>query len=136
MWPILLHALIDSGASHSFVYASLIKKLDRTLKVMNNVYSIFLPSGKNVLSQFWFRDVPIIIIRCQLIIDLLVLEMQDYDIILNIDRQTKYNATIVCKKNNVIFQPTKGDVFEFKSTSKEKRLPMISAMEARKMLAD
>ncbi|KAL5583195.1 hypothetical protein UlMin_015637 [Ulmus minor] len=56
-----------------------------------------LPSGEFLLSVYWLRTVPIILSERELYVDLIVLDMYDYDVILGMDFLAKYNATIECR---------------------------------------
>ena len=49
---------------------------------MNNDFSIALPSGEEILTREWLRAVPIIISDRKLYVDLVILDMQDFDVIL------------------------------------------------------
>ena len=53
-----------------------------------------LPSGTILLSNYWLRDVPIIISGRELSANLIILEMVNYDVILGMDFLGKYEATI------------------------------------------
>ena len=108
--------LIDSGASHSFVSASFIKKLDMVPKLLDDVCNISFPSREKITAWFSFKVVPVKISGGALPIDLIVLEMVDYDVLLGMDWLSKYNATIFCKKKKVVFQPSKKETFEYKGT--------------------
>lgn len=46
-----------------------------------------------------------------------MLEMVDYDIMLDMDWLSKHNATIICKKKKMAFQSVEKVMFEFKGTS-------------------
>ena len=81
----LAYTLIDSGASHSFVPASFVKKLDMVPKLLNEVYVISLPLRENLTSRFSFKVVLVKITGRELPVDLIVLEMVDYDVILGMD---------------------------------------------------
>lgn len=67
-------------------------------EILSDVCSVSLSLGENMISQFCFKAVPINITRWELAIDFLVLKMVDYDVILGMDKLSKYNTTIVCKK--------------------------------------
>ena len=54
--------------------------------------------------------------RRELPVDLIVLEMVDYDMILGIVWLSKYNASIFCRRKKGVFQPSEGEVFEYKGT--------------------
>ena len=72
------YTLIDFGASHLFVFATFVKKLDEMCMVS-------LPSGENLTSQFGFKVIPVKITGRELPVDLMILEMVDYDVILAMD---------------------------------------------------
>ena len=64
----------------------------------------------------------------------MVLEMVDYDVILGMDGLSKYNATIYCRRKKTVFQPSEGEVFGYKGTSRGSKRPIVSTMKASKML--
>ncbi|KAL5579140.1 hypothetical protein UlMin_011582 [Ulmus minor] len=70
---------------------------DRRKDIIPQTFRTSLPSGEVLLSVYWLRAVPIILSERELYVDLIVLEMYDYDIILGIDFLEKYNATIECR---------------------------------------
>ena len=76
------HTLIDSRASHSFVSASFIKKLDMVPELLDDVCNISLSLGKKLPSRFSFKVEPVKITRRELPVVLRVLELVDYDVIL------------------------------------------------------
>ena len=47
--------------------------------------NVSLPSGENLTSQFSFKVVPVKVAGRELPLDLIVLEMVDYDVILGMD---------------------------------------------------
>ena len=112
----LIYTLIYSEASHSFVSAMFVKKLDMVPDLLYEIYIISLPSEENLTSRFGFKVIPVKIPGRELPVDLMVLEMVDYDLILSIDWLSKYNATIVCRSKKVVFQPSEGEIFEYKGT--------------------
>ena len=61
------------------------------------------PSGETMQCSFWFRDVPIFLSGRESAVDLIVLEMQDFDISLGMDWLSKYHVTIDCRRNSVLF---------------------------------
>lgn len=69
-------------------------------------------------------------------VDLVVLEMHDYEVILGIDWLSKYNATTDCKNKKVMFNPSEADHFEFVADSPNNMISTISVMQAKRMLQD
>ncbi|XP_062088884.1 uncharacterized protein LOC133795448 [Humulus lupulus] len=76
---ILTHALIDSGATHSFASLTYVKRLGRSCEKLSEVFSTMLPSGEILYSTHWLRGVPICIDGRELYADLIMLEMHDYE---------------------------------------------------------
>ena len=79
------YALIDTRALHSFVSALFVKKLDMESALLNEVCVVSLPSGENLTSRYSFKEVPVKVVGRELPVDLIVLEMVDYDVILGMD---------------------------------------------------
>ena len=128
------YVLIDSGASHSFIAGGFVKKLDRKPDDLAQPFVTATPSGETMQSRFWFRDVPIFLSGRELAVNLVVLEMRDFDSILGMDWLSKYHATIDCKRKSVLFRPSGAESFEFKGSPKGLTIPLVSALQARKML--
>ncbi|XP_074559868.1 uncharacterized protein LOC141815899 [Curcuma longa] len=91
-------ALFDTGATHSFISISFAKKIEIPLQVLDEKFLTTLPSGEVMTSTHMLRAVPIRIAERELYCDLIVLDMQDFDVILGMDFLTKYGASIECRK--------------------------------------
>ena len=72
---------------------------------INHGFITTLPSREIMISTHWLRAVPMRIVDRELYVDLVVLDMHDYDIIIGMDFLWKYNASIECKKHRVTFNP-------------------------------
>ena len=97
------YTLIDFGASHLLMSAVFVRKLDMEHVLRGEAYVISLPSGETLTLRFSFKEVPIKVVGRELPVDLIVLEMVDYDVILGMDWLSKYNATIFCWRKKVVF---------------------------------
>ena len=128
------YILIDSGASYSFMSVLFVRKLDMEPVLLDEACIVSLPSGENLTSRFVFKEVPVKVAGRELPVDLIVLEMVDYDVILGMDWLSKYNATIFCRRKKVVFQPLEGEVFEYKGTPRGSKWLVVSALKASKML--
>ena len=73
--------------------------------ILRQSFSSSLSFGEILFSSHWVQVVPMIILGRDLFVDLIILEMHDYDIILGIDFIGKYNATIECRCKKIIFRP-------------------------------
>ena len=74
------------------------------------------------------------IARRKFSVDLIVLEIIDYDVILGMNWLSKHNAIIFCKKKKVVFQLSKEETFEYKGTPRGSKWLVISVIKANRML--
>ncbi|KAL5553968.1 hypothetical protein UlMin_041370 [Ulmus minor] len=130
------YVLIDSGATHSFASKMFASRIDRFHYKSDGMFSTTLPSGEVMLSTCWLHAVPMIVDDRELFVNLIVLDMHDFDVILGMDWLSKYNATIDCRKRRVIFEPMGEEKFKFVGKPKKSGTPIISALKAKKMLSN
>ncbi|KAL5553554.1 hypothetical protein UlMin_040955 [Ulmus minor] len=88
-----------------------------------------------MLSSYWLRAVPVVVSEREMSVDLVVLDMIDYDVILGMDFLVKYGATIDCKAKVVSFQPPGEEQFAFSGDKGSSQKMFVSAMRVRKWLA-
>ena len=61
--------------------------------------------------------------------DLVIIDMQYFDVVLRMDLLSKYNAIIYCRKKKVIFHPVEEEKFEMIGDPRRARTPLISSKE-------
>ena len=93
---------------------------------------IELSDGGSVISEMMLLGQSIMIQGRQLLVDLIVFEMPDFDMILGMDFLGRYGAEIDCKKKKVRFNLDSGDQFEFGEGHIQSL--MINMLKASKML--
>ena len=128
------YILFDSGATYSFVSTIHANRLDRAKDVISQPFRTSLPSGDVLISTHWLRAIPVRVAERELYVDLIILDMYDYDVIFGMDFLTKYNATIECRIRRVTFRPSNEDEFSFEGEKHRKQKTVISSMKARKMI--
>ena len=80
-----LYALIDSGATHSFISYGIIERLGlKPIKVSQPI-KIELPDGVSVVTHEMLSGESVVIHGRELAVDLVVFDMLDFDVILGMD---------------------------------------------------
>ncbi|MEW3413010.1 retropepsin-like aspartic protease, partial [Pseudomonas aeruginosa] len=77
--------LIDTGSSHSFISRTFMREIGRLPTFKSQRLTVSLPSGDTLGVTQEVRGCPLDFDNLILTVDLLVLEMVDFDIILGID---------------------------------------------------
>ena len=69
-------------------------------------------------------------------VNLIIIDLYDYDVILGMDFLGKYNVVIDCQSRIVTFKPIRGEEFIFRGSTPKQPKMFISALKARKLLAE
>ncbi|KAA0057117.1 ty3-gypsy retrotransposon protein [Cucumis melo var. makuwa] len=136
--PILGHyafVLFDSGSSHSFISSVFVKHVGLEVEPLGSVLFVSTPSGEVMLSKEKIKACQVGVVNHMLDVTLLVLDMQDFDVILRMDWLSANHANIDCFRKEVIFNPPSGTSFKFKGAGIVCLPKIISAMKASKLLS-
>ena len=100
--------LIDLGATDSFV-----EKLGVPLECLDRWLSVSIPSGVILNSSCKFKGCKILVDERKVLVDLVLLNIHNFDIILIMDWSSVNHATIDCNKKKMMFQPPQQTSFSF-----------------------
>ncbi|XP_073133883.1 uncharacterized protein [Henckelia pumila] len=128
------NALIDTGATHSFISVKFLMKLGILPDESISGFSVSFPSGKELKSNQVIKYCKIRMQGLDLYADFIMLEMADFDIILGLDRLTRHEVVIDCKQRTMILKVQNGEPFVFYVASKRSISGMISAGKAWQLL--
>ncbi|XP_062094163.1 uncharacterized protein LOC133800224 [Humulus lupulus] len=103
---------------------------------MDIIFSVALPFGEVLYSTHWYKTILITVNNRELYVNLIIIEIKDYDVIFGMDFLTMYNTRFDCSKKEVIFAPVGEDEFHFQGKVKQTPSPMISLAKARKLLVN
>ena len=122
--------LFDSGASHSFIVASVVIELGLEVETLEEPLYVSSPLAIRARIGMICRGCELEILGTLLIVDLRIMDMSEFDVILGMDWLTAYRVVIYCERmrvttytqdgTRVVFQGDKHDilpqtVYEFRS---------------------
>ncbi|CAA0834234.1 Unknown protein, partial [Striga hermonthica] len=102
---VLVFALCDTGATHSFISSRCLEALSVSKVRKVDPLEVSLASGKIIISDSLVRDLPVSIGGRVLCVDAYVIEMREFDVILGMDWLTRYRVDIRCQEREVILFP-------------------------------
>ena len=113
--------LFDSGASHSFIVASVVIELGLEVEALEEPLYVSSPLGIRARMGMICRGCELEISGILLTMDLRVMDMSEFDVILGMDWLTSYRVVIDCERRRVtaytqdgtcvVFQGDEHDIF-------------------------
>jgi hypothetical protein len=103
-----MHLLFDPGATHSFIARRIVTKLRKGVEVVERGFVIGTPMGNMVETHKLYVGVGVSLAGYGTKVDLISLELHDFDIILGMDWLSKYKVLIDCYAKIVTFQIPEG----------------------------
>jgi hypothetical protein len=129
-----VYALLDPGATHSFVSTKFIHKLNMSKCILQKGLTVSTPLGERVDINEKYRGCNVQIGGQNLQVDLISLTIQDFDVILGIDWLGKHHVNMDCYNKIVTSNVTEGKKVEYKGERRVILGSIISAMTVRKLL--
>ena len=118
--------LFDSGASHSFIVASVVIELGLEVETLEEPLYVSSPLGRARIGMICC-GCELEISGTLLTVDLRIMDMSEFDVILGMDWLTSYRVVIDCERRRVtaytqdgtrvVFQGDKHDIFPRQYTS-------------------
>ncbi|KAH0776456.1 hypothetical protein KY290_007867 [Solanum tuberosum] len=126
-------ALIDLGASLSFVTPYVAMKFDVLPEKLCEPFCVSTHVGESILAERVYHDCTISVNHKSTVAGLVELDMVDFEVILGMDWFHAYYASINCRTQVVKFQFPNEPVIEWSSSSVVPKVHFISYLKARKM---
>ncbi|KAL0540694.1 hypothetical protein IC582_020705 [Cucumis melo] len=101
---------------------------------LGSILSISIPSGEVMLSKDKIKACQVEVANHVLDVTLLVLDMQDFDVILGMDWLSTNYTSINCSRKEVVFNTPSAASFKFKGARTVVLPKVISALKASKLL--
>ena len=97
------NVLFDSSSSHSFVSPAFADMLRMSPELLDCELWVSTPSGVILCAQWVYRSCVINIAGRELVADLILLHMHDFNVILGMDWLSTHHAIVECFEKRVIF---------------------------------
>ncbi|XP_073035230.1 uncharacterized protein [Primulina eburnea] len=128
------NALLDSGATHSFISESFVKRLGIMTVAMDSGFRVSIPSGDQMFTSRIVRGLELRLQQKAVRADLIVLPLPEFDIILGMDWLSSHGAVIDFRQRSVSVRPPSGKPFVFEAARHQQFPHVISCMCARKII--
>ncbi|XP_073031312.1 uncharacterized protein [Primulina eburnea] len=128
------HALLDSGATHSFISESFVKRLWIIPVMMDLGFRVSIPSGDQMFTSQMVRGLELRLQQKTVHANLIVLPLPEFDIILGMDWLSSHGAVIDFRHTSVSVRPPSGKPFVFEAAGHQQFPHVISYMCARKFI--
>ncbi|XP_074342281.1 uncharacterized protein LOC141679774 [Apium graveolens] len=129
------YVLFDTGSTHSVVSLSFVHHLGIAPSLLYPHMSIATPIGNYVIISDIYPECTIVVGDRNYKVNLLPMEMHDFDIILGMDWLSEHRATIDCQGKRVIFGDTDKPKFVYQGSQPKGDVKLISALKASKLLS-
>nr|AAV31171.1 Putative polyprotein, identical [Solanum tuberosum] len=130
-----VYALLDPGASLSFVTPYVANKFDVLLERLCEPFCVSTPVGESILAERVYCDCPVSINHKSTMADLVDLDMVDFDVISGMDWLHACYTSLDCRTRVVKFQFPNEPVIEWSSSSVVPKGCFISYLKARKLVS-
>ncbi|XP_004516866.1 uncharacterized protein [Cicer arietinum] len=127
------HVLFDPGATYSFVSSRFAIRLRKYSSFLEEALIVATLVGENLLAKSVYRSCDIAIEGKVLPVDLVVIDLVDFDVILDMDWLDLHHATLDCHNKEVKFEIPGQSVFSFQGERCSVPHNQILALRANKL---
>ena len=128
------YVLIDPGATHSFISVKFIAQVNIEIQPIDCSMVVSLPTGDSRIADRVYMGCRVIIEGHEFMANLVLLDIQDFDVILGMDWLSRHRATMDCFRKEVKFCRPGEPEITFCGVRKILSSSMMSVMMAGKML--
>ena len=126
--------LFYPSSTHSFVSYAFAKNHDKSPELLDFELSVSTPVSDTLMTNLVLKSCIICIEGRELLADLVLLDMQDFDVILGMDWLASYHACVHCFEKEVVFRPLGESEFLFKASCLPFMPRVISCIKANCLL--
>ncbi|XP_073120532.1 uncharacterized protein [Henckelia pumila] len=129
-------ALLDSGATHSFISEAFTCKRGIEGEELFGGFTVTIPSGEEFSTRNIVKNLELLLQGQPMSADLIVLPIPESDLIIGMDWMTKNAVVIDFQQRSVMVRPEEEEPFWFEATRSSKRTQIISFMQAKQLVHD
>lgn len=128
------YALFDSGSTYSYVSPLFAKYLNKSPIKLDVPILVATPIGESILVEFVYRACEVSVFERETELDLLILDMLDFDIILGMDWLACCHATLGCHDKTIQFNIPGESPYTFQGNKSAVLHNLIYALGACRLL--
>ncbi|XP_074266796.1 uncharacterized protein LOC141590083 [Silene latifolia] len=129
-----VNVLFDTGASYSFIFELLSKKLKLTPHHQGLRLSIGLPTGEIVKCSTLYKDCVLTIEKRYFLTDLVKFNLQDFNIVLGMDWLAKNHVILNCHEKSLTIMRPDGEKMFLRNDKAYKGVRIISFLKELKLI--
>ncbi|XP_073137407.1 uncharacterized protein [Henckelia pumila] len=129
-------ALLDSGATHSFISEAFVLKWGIQREELLVGFSVIIPSGEELTTKSLVRSLELLLQGQTVVADLIVLPMPEFDLILGMDWMVKNVVVIDFQQRSVLVRPEGVESFWFDAASSRRKAKVISFLQTRQLMQE
>ena len=126
--------LFDPGATHSFISPVFSSRVSCRSTRMSNPLSVSTPLSEVLVTNVMFPMCSMRIGDREMMAELILLDVMDFDVILGMDWLSQHYATLDCREKEVIFRMPGEEEFRFRGEICKKPQNLISVITARRLI--
>ena len=128
------YILINPGSTHSFISRTFAMHADREMRPLYCTLVVVTLVGNSLLAKNVFRDCAVKAGNKDMVVDLILLDIHDFDDILDMDWLANHRATLDCFWKEVTFRKSGESDIIFYGERQILPSSVISAISARRLL--
>nr|GEY25702.1 putative reverse transcriptase domain-containing protein [Tanacetum cinerariifolium] len=130
----LARVLFDSGADKSFVSISLASMLNIPPITLDTTYDIEISNGNLVGINTVIQDCTLILLNQPFEIDLMIIKLRSFNVVIVMDRLSKYHARIICDEK-VVHIPIDDETLIIQGDQSKTRPNLISCIKTKRYIS-
>ncbi|KAL2240784.1 UNVERIFIED_CONTAM: Transposon Tf2-12 polyprotein [Sesamum indicum] len=136
LYDIAAYVLIDPGSTHSYISSEFASKIPGENSPLGCNLMVYLPVGGGVIVNSVRKGSLVRIGDVNLPVDLIVLDLKEFDVILGMDWLAQHKAIVDCYKNEVMIECSGESKVILVGDRQVVPVCVISAMEARRLMLE